>query len=145
MAGRKRERSPDLEEFRDVTAVMHASPDAKVHGIVTRLSPMKKRKKSEYFNGELSNEKTKMRLFGFEATVHEQGAAVSLERCAVKLARDGKKIRADGQEPDRSRTIRHSICSESYSGSGGKVMTCDQIEGLEDYDRVTVVEKVACG
>ncbi len=97
MAGRKRERSPDLEKFRDVTAVMHASPNAKVHGVVTRLSPMKKRKKSEYFNGELSNGKTKM---SFEAAVqrrlagfHEQGAAVSLERCAVKPARDGKKFK----------------------------------------------------
>ncbi len=42
MAGRKRVRSPELKEFEDVMAVIDASPNAKVHRGVTRLSPMKK-------------------------------------------------------------------------------------------------------
>ncbi len=144
MAGRKRERSPDLEEFRNVTAVMHASPNAKVHGVVTRLSQLKKGK---YFNGELSDGKTKMRVFGFEVAVqrrlagfHEQGAAVSLERCAVKPARDGKTF----ELVVKSQTVvdqSGTAFAVKASGSGGKVMTLDQIDGLEDNDRVTAVVK----
>ena len=38
----KRER--ECEEFEEVSAVVHTSPNAKIHGVVTSLSPMKKAK-----------------------------------------------------------------------------------------------------
>ena len=38
----KRER--EVEEFEDVTSVMNPSPSAKIHGVITTVSPMKKGK-----------------------------------------------------------------------------------------------------
>ena len=84
----KRTRSPGFEEFDDVTAVVRVSPNAKVHGVFTLVSPMKAGKKCEFFKGELSDGKSKVRLFGFDSGVQKQltkfrakGEPVSLGKC----------------------------------------------------------------
>ena len=49
MAKRVRE----VEEF--VSGVVDASPNTKIHGVVTSLSPVKKIKSCSYFDGEISD------------------------------------------------------------------------------------------
>ena len=58
----KRER--ECEEFEEVSAVVHTSPNAKIHGVVTSLSPMEKAKSCSFFDGEISDGKANMRVFG---------------------------------------------------------------------------------
>ena len=62
--GRKRA----YDEFADVTAVDHETKCAKIHGVVASLSPMKASSsgRSNYFDGQLSDGKTKLRLVGFD-------------------------------------------------------------------------------
>ena len=151
MAGRKRERSPELEEFSDVTSLIRASPNAKVHGIVTRLSPMKRGKKSEYFDGELSDGKCKVRLFGFDSVVQktlagfqEKGAPVSLEKCAVKSAREGPKfeVLVKNQTVVKPSSTQFDVeVSGSSVGARKEVVKLDEVGGMQEYERVTVVVK----
>ena len=66
---------------------------AKVHGVLTDLSPMKK----NYFEGRLGDSTKSMRNVGFSATKQEalaihKGKAISLDRCELKKSRYGDDI-----------------------------------------------------
>ena len=67
----KREREPD--EFETVNEISHASPNAKLHGVVSSLLPMKKSKTCSYFDGQVTDGKACIRVFGFDVTVRKNG------------------------------------------------------------------------
>ena len=63
----KRER--ELEEFDSLSEISHALPNAKVHNVVTSLLPMKKSKTCSYFDGDFTDGKVCMLMFGFDTGV----------------------------------------------------------------------------
>ena len=88
---RKRERSPELEEFLNLASVMRVSPNVKVQGVITKLSKMIPGQKCNYFDGELADGKSKVCVFGFDlsacrklAEFYSKGERVSLGKCSVK-------------------------------------------------------------
>ena len=86
-----------LEREVDVSDIVETSANFKIHGVVNSLSPMKKAKNCSYFDGEISDGKARMRLFGFDANVRkrladEEDAAVSLCNCEVKRSRQGDQL-----------------------------------------------------
>ena len=60
-------RTLEETEFEDVSSVDDPSPNAKIHGVLTTLSPVKKSLTCNYFHGELKDGKLNMRLFGFDS------------------------------------------------------------------------------
>ena len=92
-------REQELEELESVSEISHVSPNAKVNGVVTSLSPMKKSKTCSYFDGDLTDDKGCMRIFGFDAGVRKKLAlfeeskdAVALSNCKVKTSRKGQEL-----------------------------------------------------
>ena len=88
---RKRERSPELEEFLNLASVMRVSPNVKVQGVITKLSKMIPGQKCNYFDGELADGKSKVCVFGFDlsacrklAEFYSKGERVSLGKCLVR-------------------------------------------------------------
>ncbi len=79
----------ECEEFEDISQVLYASPNAKIHSVVTSVSPMKKAKMCSYFNGEVSNGKASMRVFGFDSGVRKRLAEFRDSRSPVTLANCG--------------------------------------------------------
>ena len=80
------------DEFENVSE-MRVTKCAKVHGILSSLSPMKSNAKgtTKYFHGELTDGKKKLRVVGFDAKVHqklcsfrERNEAVVMSNCEVK-------------------------------------------------------------
>ena len=65
-------RGVDLEEFEDVSGVTQPSPNAKLCGVVRGISLMKKSKTYPYFDGEISDGKSTMQLFGFDCSVRRK-------------------------------------------------------------------------
>lgn len=72
----------------------HTSPSASVHGVVNMLSPMKQSRNGSYFDGKITDGKSSMRLFGFDAGVRgkllaaeESKKPVALVNCEVKHSR----------------------------------------------------------
>ena len=61
-----------VEDFEDVSGVTHASPNAKLCGVVRSNSPMKKSKMCAHFDGEISDGKSTMRLFKFDNSVRRK-------------------------------------------------------------------------
>lgn len=90
-----------MEEIADLSCVDHAAQSAKVEGVVTALSPMKKARTGDcqYFNGSFSDGKARVRLYGHNAGAHKKlllssslrdflgGASLGLEAAIDFLAR----------------------------------------------------------
>ena len=78
-------------EFEDVSSVCEAE-SANVYALVANVSPMKKGKKVEYFEGKMTDGAMQMRVVGFQGNQQKKlsdfqekmGVGVSLENCQVK-------------------------------------------------------------
>ncbi len=87
-----------LDEFEEVSEVSRPSPSAKIHAVVNSLSPMKS-KTCSYFDGQITDGKATMRVFGFDSDVRrklvefeDSKNAVALTNCEVKRSRKGEEL-----------------------------------------------------
>ena len=94
----KRLRESDVQEFDDINDV-YSSPNAKIHGVLNSLSPLKKSKGCAYFDGQITDGKTSMRLFGFDSNVRRRlvqlesdNTPVALTHCEIKKSRQGEQL-----------------------------------------------------
>lgn len=82
-----------VEDFEDVSGVIHLSPNAKLCGMVQSVSLMKKNKTCAYFDGEISDGKSTMRSFGFDSSMQRKlveegsGTTLVLSNCKVRKSR----------------------------------------------------------
>ena len=74
-------------------------PNAKIHAVVTSVSPIKKAKTSTFFHGEMINRKATIRVFGFDsgvrrrlADIGDSKSPVALLNCEVKNSRKGEEL-----------------------------------------------------
>ena len=84
---RKREYE-DLEEFEDVSSVHSPTINANIRGVLTNISPMRGKRK-KFFDGEISDDKTSMRVVGFHSVPHRlltesKDRPVLLSHCIVQ-------------------------------------------------------------
>ena len=67
----------------DVSEVAEPSPTMNLHAVMTALSPMKKSKHCAYFDGEVTDGKSSMRIFGFHSEVRKKLAAFEEDKTPV--------------------------------------------------------------
>ena len=86
-------------EVEEVESLDEPLSTASIHGIISSLSPIKKGCKSCYFDGSVSDGKSKVRLVGFSPSqrtrmqnLMERKQAVKLDDCEVRHARRGQKM-----------------------------------------------------
>ena len=68
----KRPFEDDSEVDLTVSEFTEASPKAKVHCVVTSLSPMEESRGRSYFQGKVSNGKSVMRVYGYNSDVRKK-------------------------------------------------------------------------
>ena len=56
----KRER--EVDEFESLGDISYASPSAKLHGVISSLSPIKKGKTCSYFDGQVTDGDSSIRV-----------------------------------------------------------------------------------
>ena len=95
MASRKRP-SPELDHFDDVN---QPYPTANLHGVIKTLSPVKKGRNSNYFDGVLTDGTSTLRLVGFRSeqqkrlnSFSRKKTPVSLQNCEIKPSRQGHSM-----------------------------------------------------
>lgn len=105
--------------------------------------------RSSYFEGQLSNGKTKMRLVGFDtkqqqklALLHEKKEAVALSNCEVTPSKRGSHLKVIvGRSTEMQRSPTKSKVSAMVCTPSNEI-TPDQLQGLQEYQQVTVKVKV---
>ena len=138
------------DEFKDVSEVDHEAKHAKVHGIVASLSPMKESTSglSNFFDGQLTDGKTNLRLVGFDtshqqrlAGFHEKNEPVALVNCKVKSSKWGSELEIimgkHTQMQKSSSKFYVPMVHEPITE-----VTLDQLERLQIYQRISVKVKV---
>ena len=113
--------------YEDFTSAK-CSPRAKIQGVVTSLSPMKKSKSNcDYFDGELHDGKIGIRVFGFDTNVRrklfehfEKDEPVVIANCEMKQSRTGKQLEVavgkftDVTKSSRSFDVKKTELAETY-------------------------------
>lgn len=86
----KDDKNDEYPSLKDSTT----SDSAKIHGYVSSISPMKKGKTSNFFDAEISDGETDMRLVGFQQSqrkrledFHSTSNPVTIANCTIKKAR----------------------------------------------------------
>ena len=92
-------RKCECEEFDDVSMVLPSSPNAKIHAVVTTVSPIKKAKTCTFFHGDMIDRKATIHVFGFDSGVRrrlvnlgDSKGPVALLNCEVKNSRKGEEL-----------------------------------------------------
>ena len=139
-----------VEEFDEVT---HANPSkcAKLHGVLSSISPMKTSTSgaTKYFDGELTDGQTSLRIVGFDnkqqqklAEFQHERQPVSLVNCEVKHSKWGSQL-----EIVMGKNTQILKCPNKFDVA---VPTCPKVDNISldelqdkiNYQRVNVMIKV---
>ena len=145
--------SAAVEDFDDVASIVHGSPNAKVCGVVTELSPMKRGRSCTYYDGELSDGRSKVRLFGFDAksreslnTFYEKKEGVAISSCEVKSSRSGGNFELLVRKQSTiEKSTKEFDCAEISKNAAVVTSSSILLDGLpilSDNQRVDVKVKV---
>lgn len=142
----KRELPQDLSD-------LSPSPNAKIPpGVISRLSPMKQSDTCSYFDGQITDGKSSMRLFGFDSTArrqlvdfNESKKPVSLSNCTVRRARKGNKLEILVSKDTgilKSEKKLNVDIDAIMEYPTGKIATLEETMQMQQFERVTVSVKV---
>ena len=80
------------EEIQNIDDVKGPISSTSIHGAVVTLSPVKKGRKSNFFDGMLADETSQIRLVGFQGMqqrklneLYQKNVPVELENCEVNV------------------------------------------------------------
>lgn len=136
-----------LDEFDDVSSVLQPSPNAKIQGVLTVVSPMKKSRSSNksYFDGEICDGRASMRLVGFDSGVRRKLAdfkddSIVLSNCEVKPGRhqDQLEVMVNKLTGVEKSETKFDVQKKKY----GDIITLDKLQTLASFQRVVVEAKV---
>lgn len=140
-----------IDEFEDVSALWSnntASDNASVHGVISKLSPMKKGRNATYYEGSLSDGQQDVRIFGFQERqqkrllkFNESKDPVSITNCAVKRSAYDDKLEI--QIKQYTGIDNSTKCFDVESND--KVITLDLLEDTDDRQLVTVLNVTVSG
>ena len=143
-------RKRTFEEIDKIDNVDQAKASTNIHGAVTSLSPIKKGRKSVFFNGTIADETSQIRLVGFDAfqlrklqDYQQKKLPVQLINCEVKASRYGEgydvMLKSSSQIRESPRKIDvQSLLIETEALN----ITLDTLQQKELFQKVTVSIKV---
>ena len=149
---KKRPHSADSDEEFELSNI-HVSKSAKVHGVMTSLSPVKASSsgRSKFFHGELTDGKVKVRFVGFDPKKYDTLSEFYKNR--QPLALSDCSVNESKYTPDlevvvkKSTQLLHSptkfeVPNDMFEAGDNEHVTIDEISQLPNYQRVSVTVKV---
>ena len=134
-----------VDEFDDVSSVLQPSPNAKIQGVLTVVSPMKKSRSSIYFDSEICDGRASMRFIGFDSGVRRKLAdfkddSIVLSNCEVKPGRhqDQLEVMVNKLTGVEKSETKFDVQKKKY----GDIITFDKLQSLASFQRVVVEAKV---
>lgn len=135
----------ELEEADlSVSDFTECSPKAKVHCVVASLSPMKESRGRSYFQGEVSDGKSVMRVYGYNSYVRKklQGfkdskSSIALSNCEVKKSqRDDDLEIFLGKNCEVVESKKEFDLSKDVPKKVGRDITVAQLRDIDRFRRV---------
>ena len=135
-----------MEEIEKIEEVDRPITSTQVHGGVIMLSPVKKGRKSLFFDGMLADDTSKIRVVGFDAgqqrkltEYHQSNRTVELLNCEVKPSRlgEGYEVMLKSSTQIRESPKKLDVAVLKVDASP-KVVSLEDLDGLAVFDRATV-------
>ena len=145
---RKRDDEKDVDDFERVDEPILT---ANVHGVINSLSPIKPGRKSKYFDGTVTDGKSKLRVVGYSQGQQEimddlmvAKQPVELNDCEIKRARRGLKmeISLKGSTKITKSDKQFNMAAIEFADEGPPVVHLSQLDTRDVFDRVSVRVKV---
>lgn len=140
-----------MNNFDGVSALEHKSKCVKVHGIMASLSPMKESSSgsARYFDGKLNDGKTSCRVVGFDTKqqqrceeFREKKEAMSLVNCKDRSSKWGPQLEVTMHGNTEVQKSPTTFDVATLVTSASTEIGLDQLQGLQNYQKVTVRVKV---
>ena len=143
-----------IDEFDQLGEIAVPSKAAKVHGVLTSLSPMKVNPgKVGYFEGKLADETCSLRIVGFNtsqqrqlSTNHDQHNSITLNNCEIQKSKYGEQMEVLLKSSTAIATSPKKIQIDTIAStsSHGDAITLSQLqtESVILYQSVQVSIKV---
>lgn len=134
------------DDYADIATVCSggASSSASVHGVVARLSPMKPGKKTNYYEGSLSDGNKGIRLFGFNEVQRkklqkfkESKEPVNIIDCEIKKAR-GQPEKVELFVKQFTEITNSSMEFKVDDNIIVKEITLDVLPTIEDFETISL-------
>lgn len=135
MAGYNRKRL--LDEFDEVIGI-NPSKNAKLHGVISSVSPMKSNSSgsTKYFDGALTDGKKNIRFVSFNEKQHQQltefQEAVAIVNCEVKTSKWGSELEILTHKNTELLKSPISMLHQYLS----QLITLDQLHDVGNYKHV---------
>ena len=141
MASRKRL----FEEYDNLGSADSPCKAAKIHGMLTNLSPMRSGK---YFEGHISDDTTSLRLVGFDtaqqrelAAYHDKGQTVSLQNCKVQKSRFSDQMEILLTQSTQVSTSPRKLQNVVSPKTTADIITLGQLATIQNNQQVSVTAK----
>lgn len=152
MAFQSPRKIPRPVEFDDIASIDKVSDGygAKVHGVVTSVSPMKGKSTTKFFDGFITDGKKKLRFVGFSPEKAKQidnfandQEPVTISNCCIKNAKYGNELEiVVGDYTDISKSTKAFIIDEagpsSLVESESKSITIDELQKQSAFQKVSI-------
>ena len=140
-------RSLSAKEFEGINKIDKVSNNVQVCGIIQSLSPLKKsRSNVNYFEGELADNSGKIRLFGFDAPLHEQLQSfqdskqpVAVNGCNVT---QNKKNSSFELKLPKNTKLAQAKCNIDVAGDTNTKETIADIGSKPEFEKIIIDAKV---
>ena len=138
-------------EVESLDAVDKPVSSANIHGMITSLSPVKKGRMRNYFDGTVSDGTSKLRMVGFNVKQQmamndflERKEAVELKDCQIQQARRGHSMEVLLKNTTEiiGSPKKISVSSLEFEDSTPATISLQELEGKSIFERVSVNIKV---
>jgi hypothetical protein len=149
MSSTRKRQSKELD-FLD--EIQQPIANASLHGAITSLSPVKKGRNANYFEGTIADEHTKLRLVGFSTdqqrklnTFFKSKMPINLKNCQVKESRQGKQMEVMLKSTTEIIESEKGMDSSTFTFDDvntAVTITLSQLSTEQNFQRVNVKIKV---
>ena len=144
-------RKRGLEEVEKFNEVDKAISNASIYGVLTSVSPVKKGRRTNYFEGTVSDGNSKLRLVGFDTKQQKRmdelmakKKAIAKKNCEIKQSRRGDKmeilLKTDTSVGETAKKIE--VSDMDFEDDTPEVIKLDDLQSKYVFAKVTVNVKL---
>ena len=144
MAKRKLE-----SDYDDISDISHPSPNAKICGVLSQLSPMKQGGSCDYFDGSLTDGKATIRVYRFDPRIHEKLVkfhenkdSLMISNCVIKPSQRGDQLEVRMTKYTDINKSDRALSVDLEGTTKEKVICLDELKDLPVYQQIQVEAKV---
>ena len=144
-------RKRTIEEVDNITDLEKPMLNTSLHGAITSLSPIKKGRKSLFFDGMLADDTSKVQVVGYEAhqqkrlnKLYQNNVPIQLVDSEVKKAQHGQGyevlLKSSTQIKESPKKLDVSSLKDDATDIS-KPISLEELQAIDNYEKITVLVK----